>query len=379
MAKTTKNNDAVGRGKARPEDLLLDAHNPRLAEYALTAKPSQFELLQILWQKMAVDELAMSIAANGFFDHEPLFVVEEAGKEVVIEGNRRLAAIKILRDAETRKRLKITDLPFLTTEQREALDEIPVIRTDRKSLWRYIGFKHVNGPAKWGSYAKAEYIAKVREEYHVSLDRIADQIGDRHRTVQRLYRAMMVIRQAEEAEVFLRTNRYKGNFAFSHLYTGLEYDGFKRFLQLREVSADNRNPVPKERLGELGELCKWLYGDRRTDLKPIIESQNPDLTKLDDVLMRDEAIDALRSGLPLAIAHDVSLGDERVFREALQQAKRFLQRASGTLTTGFNKEDGDLLRTAQAIADLADDLVAQMERKSRPEKRRRRSGAADDA
>ena len=40
------------------------------------------------------------------------------------------------------------------------------------------------------------------------------------------------------------------------------------------------------------------------------------------------------------------------------------RRATGTLTTGFQKEHQDLLRTAREIAEIADDLVAQMERKS---------------
>jgi hypothetical protein len=364
---------------ASPEDLLLDAKNPRLVEFAHTSNPTQFELLRTLWQKMAVDELAMSIAANGFFPHEPLFVIEDDGKHIVIEGNRRLAALKLLRDPVLRKRLRITDLPALSEKKQKELDKIPTVITTRKDLWQYVGFKHVNGPAKWGSYAKAQYIAFVKENYKVPLDQIAEQIGDKNRTVQRLYRAMMVIQQAEAADVFHRENRYKGSFAFSHLYTGLDYDGFKRFLKLRDATADSKEPVPKDRINELGELCKWLYGDKRGDtMKPVIQSQNPDLATLDEILMKDESIDALRSGMTLALAHDVSLGEDRIFRESLQQAKHHLSRASGTLTIGFKKEDTDLLRTAESIADMADDLVAQMERKSRPEKKRRRSGEADD-
>lgn len=292
----------------------------------------------------------------------------------MVAGNRRLAAIKILRNPSERRRLKISDLPTLTSVQRKALDLIPVIRRDRKSLWQYIGFKHVNGPAKWGSYAKAQYIAEVHEKYSISLETIANQIGDKNRTVRRLYRAMMVIRQAEEAGVFNRKDRYKGSFAFSHLYTGLDYDGFKRFLKLSDDSTDSDKPIPEDRLKQLGELCKWLYGDNRTDTRSVVESQNPDLKTLDDVLMNEGSIDALRGGLPLALAHDISLGDERIFRESLQQAKLALQRASGTLTTGYQKEDKDLLRTGNSVADLADDVVAQMERKSDLSARRRKGG-----
>ena len=316
---------------------------------------------------------------NHYFPYEPLFVIEEKGKLYVIEGNRRLAAVKILLSTKWQHQLKIKDLPRISDELRESLQDLPIIRTDRESIWEYLGFKHVNGPAKWGSYAKAQYIADVHDLYTTPLDVIAEKIGDRNRTVQRLFRAMMVIKQAEDWGVFSRANRYKTKFAFSHLYTGLDYDGFKRFLNLKDESAEATEPVPKSKKKELGELCLWLYGDRRDDTKPLIESQNPDLSTLDDVLMEDVAVDALRSGLPLSVAFDVSKGDARIFRESLTEGKLALQKASGTLTTGYKKEEQGLLRTGHEIADLADDLVAQMERKSASEKKRKRSGANNDA
>lgn len=373
MAKmqTTAPPDGEPYERVEIEKLLLDKKNPRLAEYALGDNPTQQELLRILWQKMAVDELAMSITARGYFYHEPLFVTEEGHKLVVIEGNRRLAAVKLLLDAEARKSLKITDLPRITSERTKELAKLPVVRTTREDLWQYLGFKHVNGPAKWGSYAKAQYIADVCQNIQVPLQMIAEQIGDRNRTVQRLYRAMMVIRQAEESGVFHRENRFKGGFSFSHLYTGLDYEGFKRFLQIKDESTESTTPVPASRMKELGEVCRWLYGDRKENIRPIIESQNPDLSRLDEVLQKDNAIDTLRSGLPLQVAHDVSMGDERIFRQALQDAKLALQKATGTLTTGYKNEHSDLLRTGREIAEIADDLVAQMERKTQPKKRKR--------
>ena len=76
------------------DDLDFDSRNPRFVEYLTDPEPSQKDLLRILWQEMAVDELALSIAASGYFDHEPLFVTTENGRFVVIEGNRRLAAVK---------------------------------------------------------------------------------------------------------------------------------------------------------------------------------------------------------------------------------------------------------------------------------------------
>ena len=52
-------------------------------------------------------ELVESIAANGYLDLEPLFVIEEKGEKVVVEGNRRVAAIKVLTDPDLVKEVGV--------------------------------------------------------------------------------------------------------------------------------------------------------------------------------------------------------------------------------------------------------------------------------
>ena len=359
-----------GYDRVAPQDLDFDSQNPRLVEYLEGDVPTQDGLLQILWEQMAVDEIAMSIAASGYFDYEPLFVAEEKGRLVVIEGNRRLAAVKLLLDKDLRRRLRAADLPAISPARARELSSLPVIHTNRKFAWLHFGFKHINGPAKWDPYAKAHYIGRVHREYQVQLQDIARQIGDKHRTVERLYRALMVIEQAEKAKVFRRENRYNSHFSFAHLYTGLDYEGIAAFISLRDESTESDEPVPKVKLKELGELCTWLYGDKDLAVAPQVESQNPHLRQLDEVLRSKEATDSLRAKLPLAVALEVSYGDERVFHSALIQAKEQLQKARGTLSTGFKGEE-ELLRLANAIADLASDLAEEMGRKTSPRNRRR--------
>jgi hypothetical protein len=253
---------------------------------------------------------------------------------------------------------------------------LPAIETTRKDAWRYLGFKHVNGPAKWDSYAKAQYVDQVHTEFNVPLEDIARQIGDKHNTVQRLYRALRVVKQAETEGVFRREERAKPHFSFSHLYTGLDYEGIASFLSLRDEAKESNAPVPKSRLKQLGELCRWLYGDRARDEQPVVQSQNPHLRKLDEVLRNKEATEVLRAGLPLNVALEVSYGEEKVFRRSLVQARDGLQKARATLSTGFDG-DKELLRVADDIANLAYDLYEEMERKATPRKRRaRRDGSA---
>src|SRR6267142_4967815 len=96
-----------------------------------------------------------SMYQNGFFWEEPLVAVQEPvaelnGKKglVVIEGNRRLAALKTIHQH-----------PELSSDDaaRPRLEKVPVIeRDDRKETLAFVGFRHITGIVPWESAAKAQ-------------------------------------------------------------------------------------------------------------------------------------------------------------------------------------------------------------------------------
>lgn len=352
------------------KDLHFDHANPRLAEYGITEKTPEAEILKTLWDAMDVRELVQSIAASGFFPHEALIVADEKGQKVVIEGNRRLAAVKVLL-SEGIDPENGWEIPKLSAGARSLLATLPAILSNRKESWRYLGFKHVNGPAKWSSYAKAAYIAEVHRSYKIPLADIANQIGDRHNTVQRLYRGLMVLEQAERAKVYDREDRFRQRLAFSHLYTGLDYEGIGSFLSIAPKEQETDEPVPPGKLKELGELCVWLYGSKKEKQPPVVESQNPDLRQLNAVVASREAVAALRAGTALAKAFEISRPPTAVFEAALLAAKRELITARGNLTTGYDKSEA-LLKIAGSVANMADDVYKEMERKLSPQEKKNR-------
>lgn len=346
-------------------DLELDPENPRISEFGITKSSSQQEILQVLWDEMAVNELIHSIVENGFWQYEPLIIIKnpDNDKFTVIEGNRRLAAVMLIHDQDQIDCIlseNITDK--ITSELKNDLKELPVLEVQsREQSWKFVGFKHVNGPAKWGSYAKAKYIAEIHNVYDVPLPTIANQIGDTHNTVQKLYQGLMVLEQAENEKVFSRNNIQANRLFFSHLYTGLQRSGIQQFLNLKDASQEAPNPVPKENLKHLGELLTWLYGDTSNEQDPVIRSQNPDLKYLDEVLVHEEALSALRAGETLSFAHELSRPDEALLSEYLNAAKRNLQKASSYLATGYDGGES-LLKTAGSIANIADMIYDKMDK-----------------
>lgn len=137
-------NDSSHQIKHVPtEDLHFDNANPRLAEYGITKDTSEDEILKILWDAMDVRELVHSISASGFFPHEALIIAPEDDQTIVIEGNRRLAAVKILLDLSIAKKHG-WEVPPLSATQLDDLKALPTIMSARQDAWRFLGFKHAN-------------------------------------------------------------------------------------------------------------------------------------------------------------------------------------------------------------------------------------------
>lgn len=341
------------------KQINLDFQNPRLSEFGIDSKSTEDEILQILWDEMAVNEIVYSVVSNGFWDYEPLIVIENDAKYVCVEGNRRLAAIKLIHDSRG------INIPKHLTEKisknlLSETDKLPCIVIDkREDAWKFIGFKHVNGPAKWGSFAKAKYIGQVHNEYGISIKDIAYQIGDTHKMAQKLYQGLMVLEQANSLGVFDYDDIQANRIYFSHLYTGLQREGIIKYLKIKNAEEENKNPVPIDRKKELGQLLEWMFGSKKNEKPSVIKSQNPDLKYLDEVLQNKEATHALLAGEPLTYAHELSRASDALFEENILAAKRGLQKARAYLSIGYGGEE-QLLKVAGSVAKLSDDLYNEM-------------------
>ena len=188
------------------EWLALDSHNPRLI--SVDGIATDIIIIAQLYRGEDLGELLQSIAANGYLDIEPLIVLEKSGRLIVLEGNRRLAAIMLLRDpklaahvSETERiRISVPDIP---DTYRNTLNQVSVYRVkSREDARSFIGFKHINGAAKWESYAKAKFAADWYRNGGVSLSDIARRIGDKHDTVKRMVNAIYVLEQAQNEDIF---------------------------------------------------------------------------------------------------------------------------------------------------------------------------------
>lgn len=158
--------------------LHLDPKNPRLGRETTARAPR--EILQYLFEHDKALEVAQSIATRGYFPNEPLLAIKESGQLIVVEGNRRLAALKALREPG------LLEGPFQRQLERQArqiedLGEIkyaPVtIAPSRRATDRQIAGRHVGAPVlPWRTENRASFILdKLTEGY--TNTQLQDQLG----------------------------------------------------------------------------------------------------------------------------------------------------------------------------------------------------------
>ena len=121
--------------RVSPDVLQLDRLNPRLV-LAGGKKPTDKQIINLLYQEDELSELLSSIAANGYLDFEPLVVLDEGSDEAytVLEGNRRLAAVRLIKDPELAAELGIT-IPDMPAELIPTMDAIRVIARCRSYVY----------------------------------------------------------------------------------------------------------------------------------------------------------------------------------------------------------------------------------------------------
>lgn len=344
-------------------DLLdFDPQNPRFAEDTLR-NPSDADIIEYLSDKADLSELVQSIAANGYIDIEPMIVMQSAGgRFAVLEGNRRLAVIKLLKNPELVGNSGIV-VPPITKAVRNTLDEVSVYRVrDHAEARDFVGFKHINGPHKWDALAKARFAADWYESERskgITLRDIARRLGDRHDTVLRLVNGIFVLDQAEKARIFDIHDRYPERaFAFSHLYTALTRPQYRDYLGLPAEWRTNEpkaNPVPKTHLENLRHVMVWLFGSKSDDIRPVIRSQNPHIKWLGAVLQNPtaRAVMLVRNDLPEAyrLVDTPAARLEAALVNALQNAEVALSQIAAFDGTNLTLVElsGRLMKTATVI------------------------------
>jgi hypothetical protein len=326
-------------------NLRFDPRNPRLPPEAINY--SQNQIFDILERDFDLLPIAKSMADNGYFDEEPLIVIpkeKEKGVYTVVEGNRRLAALKLLTDPNTRARSPNRHTyEKLTKSLAEPLDVVPVVkRKDREEIVPILGFRHIAGIMKWESLSKARYIHDLVEKRgEFDFDRVGRELGVGGPNVKKNYLSYRIYLQARDHDI--ETKGVEEDF--SVFYTALSNLDTQRFIGYSAKYKNHpklRAPVPKSKLDELAELVGYIYGTSSVQ-KVIAESRQ--LRDLGKVLASPSALNYLRSGGSLKDAYSLTEGEEKALMKSLNRASFNLEESLRYLYK--HKDDPEIVKAVQ--------------------------------
>lgn len=279
------------------DDLYLDPMNPRLGRNTAGRNVTQDQVLDLL-QDWALEELAISyLDSGGYWPQEAMLVIKEKlyGKTrlVVVEGNRRLAALICLRDAAGGNKTdrKWKDIASSKRAPGKLFTKIPYLEVEtRGDVEAFLGFRHVTGIKQWAPAEKAEYIANLIDNSGLSYNQVMRKIGSNTPTVRRNYISYKLLLQIEDTVEDVPLNKLEKRF--SVMFLSLRTRGVQKYLHI-DIEADPksaRKPVPAKHLLALKNFALWLFGTE--DSVPLVS----DSRLIDDfgkILENKKAVDYL--------------------------------------------------------------------------------------
>lgn len=351
------------------ENLIFDDQNPRLP-VSLQGVTNESRVIDYMLKFGNIIELMLSIAETGYSDAEPLLVVK-ASKEkyMVVEGNRRLAALKLLNNPQIAK-VREQSVKAAISGAKYRPTEIPcILYQNRSDILDYLGYRHITGVKDWGPLEKARYLDQLYQ-IHIKntnsdaiYQKLAKMIGSRSDYVLKLHLAFKLYERANNEAYFGKKIKQE-DISFSWITTALGYSGISAFLGLTDVSDASLSSLKTD---HFEKIFVWMFDEDKAVIKE--SRQISDLAKIVEF---PAAIEKLEKSRSIEEALLYTSAPNETFIEMLKKAKQHLKQAldalaqlneepleasdlleeiekltktiSGGLRSNFGEDDSDILK-----------------------------------
>jgi len=350
--------------RAPLERLFLDPNNPRFADQGLRNPISANAMHEVGVQERAesrinderydVEALKQSIARNGYLPVDRMVVTRlpDDNGFMVVEGNRRLAALRLLVREDQAHEADITE------EVRASLREVPVLvlEDDDPEAIEYKarllqGVRHLSSFKQWGPYQQAQLVARMLEAGQEIAD-IKEALGMTAQRISSLRRVFYALAQMQTDPVY-------GDSAkpalFSQFEEALKIPAVRTWLSWDDAKAKITNDERRTLLYD------WFIGveddGERQDPK-IVDAK--DIRRLPSVLESAKHMSRYLEDPRLKL-RDVRVEDNPVvvdWRSILEGNLETLRRVPGYDLGHATGSDMDLLIQ---VRDTCSELIRQVE------------------
>lgn len=362
--------------------LDFDPKNPRFYDIADGTLSADGPALERMLREENLEELVGSIGQQGFFAGEPLLVTKNTsvdGRFIVVEGNRRLAALRVLAglipDAQLPNSLR--DLKATADHHPSSVDcfEFPA----RRDVLKYLGFRHISGPRRWEPLAKARYLADLIKNFYANegledqLRFVARDIGSRRDYVAQLLTALNLYDRARKADFYGLQRVGEQDISFSLLSTALSYTDIVQFLELPRRDAVLVDGVNDE---HAKELLGWMFAQDQRGETVLGESRR--LKDLAAVVASPKALVELRRNSNLDQSYVFTSGPGEAFAQRLDTAEKAIVDCLALLSASLEPDDHHAKQVVRII-DNAENLQLLIQKAVNQRNKRARQAQAEDA
>jgi hypothetical protein len=349
--------------------LDFDKENPRFPPEIATATDDV--LIERFIRDERLQELVESIGDQGYFPGEPLLVVKNGTRYTVVEGNRRLAALKLLNGLCKPPVGRIAiERAIEAAEQKPDVVHALVFGASSEIV-KYLGFRHLTGIKPWNALQKARYMQRLLEMTDrgtsaPAIRQLARETGSTAAYLGQSLTALTLYERAEEKD-FFGLPLSPQDIEFSLLTTALSYSNIATYVGLRQST----DPAQEPDLDALSNVFQWLFV-RPTGSKPVVR-ESRQLSKLAAVVAEPESLNDLIKSGNLDDAFELSKGTAEALTESLGVVKRRITKAwewlpkvpAARVSEEHVQDTAEIAETSQALYDAVGSKFKQAKRARR--------------
>lgn len=305
--------------------LDFDPENPRF--YRLNEQAgSDTAVVEEMLDDESVQDLMLSIGEQDYFPGEPLLVVKKGKSYIVVEGNRRLAAVKLLNGELKSPKKKEKSVQLILNEAIHKPTKLPcLVYKKREDVLRYIGYRHITGVKEWDALSKAKYLKELSDTFYKNAPHdklfksLAKEIGSKPYYVGLLLTSLNLYETAAD-ENFFGLPMSEKDVDFSYITTALGYKNITDWLGL-----DDKNDLIAENLeiDNLHRLFGWFFARDQQGETIIGESRR--IKNLNKIVASEAALENLIKSKNIDEAFLYTNGQEEALEEALDMAESSLK------------------------------------------------------
>jgi hypothetical protein len=344
--------------------LLLDHQNPRLPTKYKKKGEDDSVIINWMLSDATLLDLMASIAKNKFFQGEPIIVIKDKSNFIVVEGNRRLASIKLLAKPSIAKEYKST--VYELSEEAKKNESLPsqiwvYIVQSRDEVANYLGFRHVTGTKDWPPLSKARYLTslygKIKNPTKEVYEDLAKEIGSSASYVRRLLIGYQLFLVAQRSK-FYGLSSYIDEESFNFTLIADSATMHKYIYTYIGINYSFKNPLSKLNEIRFKQLFHWLYLKDANGETRVGENRN--LKILNRVLSKEVSTQAFVSAKrSLREADELTDGAEKSFSKNINKSRKALVDARNVIEK-INQFNDDDKQCMEEVVKLADNIFGQI-------------------